>query len=118
MVPRSPSANATQTGSTILVGHSYGGAVITEAAANAANVVGLVYIADHTPDKGETISDLNKRFPAPPGSSHIRPIYNNEFLEVDPDTFQEVFAQDVDSVEARVMAAVQKPIAIKNLARK
>ena len=54
---------------------------------------------------------LNKRFPTPPGSSHIRPIYNNEFLQVDPDTFQEVFAQDVDAVQARVMAAVQKPIA-------
>ncbi|MBN3938576.1 MAG: alpha/beta hydrolase [Nostoc sp.] len=109
---------AAQTGSIILVGHSYGGAVITEAAANAANVVGLVYIAGHAPDKGESLSDLNKRFPTPPGSSHIHSIYNNKFLQVDPDTFQEVFAQDVDAVEARVMAAVQKPIAIKNFSEK
>lgn len=98
------------TGYTILVGHSYAGGVITQAAANVANVVGLVYIAAYAPDEGESLSDLRKHFPAPPSSSHIHPIYD-EFLHVDPDTFPEVFAQDVDTVEARVMAAVQKPIA-------
>ncbi|MEH1949625.1 MAG: alpha/beta hydrolase [Nostoc sp.] len=105
---------AAQTDPTILVGHSYGGAVITVAGANAPNVIGLVYIAAYAPDTGESLGDLNGRFPTPSGSSHVRPVYNNQFLEVDPDTFQEAFAQDVDTVQARVMAAVQKPIAIQN----
>ncbi|MEH1923226.1 alpha/beta fold hydrolase [Nostoc sp.] len=105
---------AAQTDPTILVGHSYGGAVITVAGANAPNVIGLVYIAAYAPDTGESLGDLNGRFPTPSGSSHVHPVYNNQFLEVDPDTFQEAFAQDVDTVQARVMAAVQKPIAIQN----
>ncbi|MBD2511689.1 alpha/beta hydrolase [Nostoc muscorum FACHB-395] len=109
---------AAQTDPTILVGHSYGGAVITVAGANAPNVIGLVYIAAYAPDTGESLGDLNGRFPTPLGSSHVRPVYNNQFLQVDPDTFQEAFAQDVETVQARVMAAVQKPIAIKNFDEK
>jgi pimeloyl-ACP methyl ester carboxylesterase len=109
---------AAQTDPTILVGHSYGGAVITVAGANAPNVIGLVYIAAYAPDTGESLGDLNGRFPTPSGSSHVRPVYNNQFLQVDPDTFQEAFAQDVETVQARVMAAVQKPIAIKNFDEK
>ena len=109
---------AAQTDPTILVAHSYGGAVITVAGTNAPNVIGLVYIAAYAPDTGESLGDLNGRFPTPSGSSHVRPVYNNQFLEVDPDTFQEAFAQDVDTVQARVMAAVQKPIAIPNFGDK
>ncbi|MEH2333781.1 alpha/beta fold hydrolase [Nostoc sp.] len=109
---------AVQTDPTILVGHSYGGAVITVAGTNAPNVIGLVYIAAYAPDTGESLDDLNGRFSTPSGSSHVRPVYNNQFLQVDPDIFQEAFAQDVDAVQARVMAAVQKPIAIKNFDEK
>src|SRR5690606_568138 len=52
-------------GPVVLVGHSYGGAVITVAGADADNVVGLVYVAAFIPDEGESIADINGRFPAP-----------------------------------------------------
>jgi pimeloyl-ACP methyl ester carboxylesterase len=99
-----------QTGPTILVGHSYGGVVITEAGANASNVVGLVYISAFAPDEGEVLGQLNERMPAVPGQANIRPDAYG-FLWIDPKAFPESFAQDVDPVQARVMAAVQEPIA-------
>ena len=98
------------TGSTILVGHSYGGAVITEAGADAPNVVGLVYIAAFAPDAGEGLGDVFARQAQPSGAASIRPDKNG-FLWIDPNEFHNSFAQDCDKVEARVMAAVQKPIA-------
>lgn len=101
---------AMQNGSTILVGHSYGGAVITEAGANASNVVGLVYISAFAPEGGEALGDLNGRMPAAPGQANFRPDAYG-FIWIDPKAFPESFAQDVDPVTARVMAAVQKPIA-------
>lgn len=100
---------AMQNGSTILVGHSYGGAVITEAGANASNVVGLVYISAFAPDSGEVLGELNGRMPAAPGQANLRPDAYG-FLWIDPKAFPESFAQDVDPVTARVMAAVQKPL--------
>lgn len=100
---------AMQSGSTILVGHSYGGAVITEAGANASNVVGLVYISAYAPEKGEVLGELNERMPAAPGMANLRPD-SEGFLWIDPEAFPESFAQDVDPVQARVMAAVQKPV--------
>lgn len=101
---------AAQEGPTILVGHSYGGAVITEAGADAPNVVGLVYVAAFAPDAGEGLGDIFARQAQPPGAASIRPDKNG-FLWIDPEEFRNSFAQDCDEVEARVMAAVQKPIA-------
>lgn len=101
---------AAQEGPTILVGHSYGGAVITEAGADLPNVVALVYIAAFAPDRGEGLGDIFARQLQPPGAGSIRPDKNG-FLWIDPATFRESFAQDCDEVDARVMAAVQKPIA-------
>ncbi len=100
---------AMQNGSTILVGHSYGGAVITEAGANASNVVGLVYISAFAPDEGEVLGELNGRMPAAPGQANLRPDAYG-FLWIDPKAFPESFAQDIDPTAARVMAAVQKPL--------
>lgn len=100
---------AMQNGSTILVGHSYGGAVITVAGANASNVVGLVYISAFAPDVGEVLGELNGRMPAAPGQANFRPDAYG-FIWIDPKAFPESFAQDVDPVAARVMAAVQKPL--------
>ena len=100
---------AMQSGPTILVGHSYGGAVITEAGANASNVVGLVYISAFAPDEGEVLGELNERMPAAPGIANLRPD-SEGFLWIDPEAFPESFAQDVDPVQARIMAAVQKPL--------
>lgn len=100
---------AMQNGSTILVGHSYGGAVITGAGADAQNVSGLVYIAAFAPEANEVLGALNERFPPTVGQSKIVPDAEG-FLWLDRAAFPEVFAQDVDPVEARVLAAVQKPI--------
>jgi pimeloyl-ACP methyl ester carboxylesterase len=98
-----------QNGSTILAGHSYGGAVITEAGANASNVVGLVYISAYAPEDGEVLGELNERMPTAPGMANLRPDPEG-FLWMDPEAFPESFAQDVDPLQARVMAAVQKPV--------
>jgi pimeloyl-ACP methyl ester carboxylesterase len=98
-----------QKGATVLVGHSYGGAVISIAGI-APNVVSLVYVAAFAPDAGESLNDLNSK--PGPGQSSIRPD-DQGFLWIDQEGFQEAFAADVDRVQARVMAAVQKPIAAR-----
>src|ERR1700727_1488377 len=61
-----------QDGPVILVGHSYGGAVITEAGANP-KVAGLVYVAAFAPEEGETLAGIAEKFPTPPGLGEIRP---------------------------------------------
>lgn len=98
-----------QKGPVILVAHSYGGVVITEAGANASNVVGLVYITAFAPDTGEALGQLNARMPPAPGLANIRPDAYG-FLWIDPKAFPDSFVQDVDPVQARIMAAVQKPL--------
>ena len=100
-----------QKGSTILAGHSYGGSVITEAGTNAHNVVGLVYVSAFAPEEGESLGDLYARAAAP-GVAHVRPD-DEGFLWIDPEAFGEAFAQDVDPVQARILAVVQKPIAAR-----
>ena len=108
---------AAQKGPTILVGHSYGGAVITGAANNAPNVTALVYIAAFGLDDGESLESLSQQGPITAGASQIRPD-DHGFLWIDPSGFPQVFATDVDPVEARVMAAVQKPLSIKSFTEK
>ena len=98
---------ALQEGSTVLAGHSYGGSVITEAGTNAPNVVGLVYVSAFAPEEGESLGDLYARAAAP-GVAHVRPD-DEGFLWIDP----EAFAHDVDPVQARILAVVQKPIAAR-----
>lgn len=100
-----------QDGPTLLVGHSYGGMVISNAG-NAGNVVGLVYIAAFAPDEGETPAGLFALRAPPPGAAAIRPD-NGGFLWLDRDLFHENFCQDVDKTEALVMAVTQKPIAAR-----
>jgi pimeloyl-ACP methyl ester carboxylesterase len=63
---------AQQDGPVLLVGHSYGGAVITEAG-NQPNVVGLVYIAAFAPDAGESLADIGEPFPDAPGAANLAP---------------------------------------------
>ncbi|MBV9889728.1 MAG: alpha/beta hydrolase [Rhizobacter sp.] len=101
---------AAQTGPVVVVGHSYGGAVITEAAANDANVKALVYIEAFAPEVGETIAAAGAKYPAPPLGTALKPDAAG-FLWVDRAKFHEVFAGDVPVAEARVAAATQKPIA-------
>ncbi len=98
---------ATQSGPVILVGHSYGGAVITEAG-NDPKVAGLVYIAAFAPDKGESVSTLIKD--SPPGAP-VPPILPpvDGFLFLDKAKFSAAFAADVDAEKAAFMADSQVP---------
>jgi pimeloyl-ACP methyl ester carboxylesterase len=97
-----------QRGPMVVVGHSYGGAVITGAAAGNSKVKGLVYIAAFAPEVGEKINAHNDKYPAMIGPA-LRPDAAG-FLYLDRAQFHYLFAQDVPTAAARVMAAAQKPI--------
>src|SRR5437773_11887558 len=101
-------ALAMQTGPLVLVGHSYGGAVITQAAAGNANVKALVYVAAFAPEVGEPIGAFGQQYPAPLGAALKQD--PSGFLYIDPAKFHEVFAADLPVAETNVAAAVQKPI--------
>jgi pimeloyl-ACP methyl ester carboxylesterase len=106
-------------GPVLLVGHSYGGAVITNAASDATGVVGLVYVAAFAPDQGEVLGEVaasskdsllgtaqvQREYPTGPGGETAP-----EFL-VDPARFREVFAADLPAEQAAVLAATQRPVA-------
>jgi pimeloyl-ACP methyl ester carboxylesterase len=104
---------AAQNGPVILVGHSYGGAVITEAG-NDPKVVGLVYIAAFAPDKGESVSSLIKD---PPPGAAIPPILppQDGYLLLDKAKFPASFAADVDVRRAEFMADSQVPWGVEAL---
>jgi len=82
-----------QDGPVLLVGHSYGGAVITEAGNNA-KVAGLVYVAAFAPDVGETLEGMGKKYPTPPGFSTVQPIEDG-FLLLTQKGVVENFGQDL-----------------------
>ncbi|MBV9359737.1 MAG: alpha/beta hydrolase [Chloroflexi bacterium] len=106
-------------GSVILVGHSYGGAVISNAASAAKNVVGLVFVAAFAPDEGERLGELASRskdsllgtaqvalhYPMGPGGESAV-----EF-GIDPAKLHDVFAADLPAEQAAVLAATQRPVA-------
>ena len=104
---------AAQNGPVILVGHSYGGAVITEAG-NDPQVVGLVYIAAFAPDKGESVSTLIKD---PPPGAPVPPILPpaDGYLLLDRGKFAASFAADVDPERAAFMADAQVPWGLEAL---
>jgi pimeloyl-ACP methyl ester carboxylesterase len=97
---------AQQKGPVVLVGHSYGGAVITEAG-NQSNVVGLVYIAAFAPDAGESLLDVGQAFPPPTGVANAAPD-SDGFVWINPQKFRESFCQDLSADEAYVMAVTQR----------
>ncbi|MGH9271764.1 MAG: alpha/beta fold hydrolase [Ilumatobacteraceae bacterium] len=107
-------------GPVVLVGHSYGGMVITEGGAEAPNVIGLVYVAAFIPELGETLASINTRYPTtstPPqlieatypgpvgGESHVE-------LSISSATFPTAFAADLPIEVTRVAAATQRPPAL------
>jgi pimeloyl-ACP methyl ester carboxylesterase len=98
-----------QKGPVVLVGHSYGGAVITGAAAGNANVKSLVYVAAFAPDANEPLAAAGSKFAPPPLNAAMVPD-SGGFLYIDRAKFRENFCQDVPEAEARVMAATQKPL--------
>jgi pimeloyl-ACP methyl ester carboxylesterase len=112
-------------GPVVLVGHSYGGAVITNAANGHPNVRALVYVAAFVPDEGEDILSLGRRYPGslivPPGfpgaTLTARPFPlpgggGDVDLYISPDSFRELFAEDLLEGETDVMAATQRPISL------
>jgi pimeloyl-ACP methyl ester carboxylesterase len=102
----------------LAIGHSYGGAVITNAATDASNVVGLVYVAAFAPDEGELLgaveagskdSVLNsalvpRQYPTPDGGSATE-------VSIDPAKARDAFAGDLSDEQAALIAATQRPVA-------
>jgi pimeloyl-ACP methyl ester carboxylesterase len=97
---------AQQDGPCILVAHSYGGAVITEAGAGP-SVAGLVYVAAHMPDAGENEADDGKRFPSDLSKSGAIKKTVDGFTYLDPAQFHEYFAADLSAAQAAFMARTQ-----------
>ena len=97
---------ALQDGPCILVAHSYGGAVITEAGTDSA-VAGLVYVAAHMPDAGENEADDGKRFPSDLSKSGAIKKTADGFTYLDPAQFHEYFAADLSAEQAAFMARSQ-----------
>ena len=106
-----------QTKPTVLVGHSYGGAVITGAATETPHVKALVYIAGFGLDEGESLDSLSKQGPPSPGSAAIRPDHSG-FLWIDREGFHQAFVADATPTEAAIMAAVQKPLSVASFTEK
>lgn len=101
---------ARQNGPTIVASHSYGGQIVTALGTEAQGVVGLVYIAAFGLDQGESIGALLEQAPAGPALAHLS-IDQQGFAWLPEDDFVHHFAADVDPVKARVMYAVQQPLA-------
>src|SRR6266516_259626 len=105
-------------GPVLAVGHSYGGAVITNAATQASNVVGLVYVAAFAPDEGERLGEVESTSKDSVLNAALVPLHYPtgqgtetaaEFA-VNPAHFHEVFAADLSAEQAAVMAATQRPV--------
>lgn len=97
-----------QPGPVVLVGHSWGGTVITEAGRDK-KVSALVYVAAFAPDAGQTSGEQGKGAPAPPGISQIK-ADGNGFLYLTPEGMAKDFAQDLPATQTAVMTATQGPI--------
>lgn len=102
-------------GPVVLVGHSYGGAVISTAANGNPNVKSLVYVAAFAPDQGETALELSGRFPGGTlGQALAKPVVlagGGKDFYIQQDKFHQQFAADVPQAEAQLMAIAQRPIA-------
>lgn len=96
-----------QDGPVLLVGHSYGGIVITEAGNNP-KVAGLVYVAAFAPEEGESGGALAQKFPQSPLFGEIRPIADG-YLLLSPKGVMECFAQDLSPEEKKLIIATQSP---------
>ncbi|MBO0144579.1 alpha/beta hydrolase [Agrobacterium sp. Ap1] len=100
-------------GPVILVGHSYGGPVITEAANDSPNVKALVYVAAFAPDVGESSSSLSSKFPGstlPKTLNTVALPDGNRDLYIRPDLFHDQFAADVPQPISEQMAVTQRPV--------
>ena len=110
---------ATIRGPIVLVGHSYGGAVASNAALGNDNVRALVYVAALAPDKGENVPDLTGKFPGATLGDHLYEVPLNDGtadVYVDPAGYHEHFAADLSFDQAAVAAATQRPFNTNALA--
>jgi pimeloyl-ACP methyl ester carboxylesterase len=105
-------------GPVLLVGHSYGGAVVTVAGAAARNVVGLVYVAAFILDEGESFGEVFAGFPPTPLGEALRPSNypladggTAVELTIAPDRYRQAFAADLPEEQTRVLAVMQRPFA-------
>ena len=99
-----------QDGPTILVGHSYGGQIMTALGTDTTGVAGLVYVAAFALDEGESLGALLAQGPTPPALVH-QSVDDRGFVWLAEDDFTNHFAADVDPVTSKVMFAVQQPLA-------
>lgn len=104
-------------GPVVLVGHSYGGALIS-VAGTTPNVVGLVYVAAYVPEQGESLGELQDRFPLSPLVSNLKewtyPVEGAEpavEVTIQGEAFPEIFAADVPTAVTKVLAVSQRPLA-------
>ncbi|RRA48818.1 alpha/beta fold hydrolase [Acidipila sp. EB88] len=102
---------AEQAEPTVLVGHSYGGAVITGAATATPQVKALVYVTAFGLAEGESLASLASQGPPPPGAAAVKPDAHG-FLWIEREQLHKVFAGDATDDEAAVLAAVQKPLSV------
>jgi pimeloyl-ACP methyl ester carboxylesterase len=103
-----------QGGPTVVVGHSYGGQIMTALGEETSNVVGLVYIAAFGLDQGETIGALLQAGPPTPALAHLN-IDSQGFARLPEEDYVGHFAADIDPVKARVMYAVQQALSASTL---
>jgi len=99
-------------GPVILVAHSYGGYVITNAGYNDPNVKGLVYVAAHAPREGQQHGPFPKEFEGKP----LLIFDKGGFAYINPAIFHDFFVQDIDQAQAKILAVVQKPANISGIA--
>lgn len=105
-----------QTGPVVLVGHSWGGMVITEAGQDE-RVKALVYVAAFAPSEGESATDLTKDYPTPEGLQSL--VADKQgFVSMSPERMAKYFAQDVPAAQTRIMAATQGAIRGQNFVEK
>jgi pimeloyl-ACP methyl ester carboxylesterase len=105
---------ARQDGPTVVAGHSYGGQIMTALGEGAPNVAGLVYIAAFGLDEGESLGAVLAQGPPTPAIAHLS-IDKQGYAWLPEDDFVNHFAGDVDPVKAKVMFAVQQPLAVSAL---
>ena len=109
---------STMDGPVVLVGHSYGGAVITNVDANAGQITGLVYVAAFAPEPGESANSLAQRFPGSTLGDALRPVPRSNGttdLYIARELYHDQFAADVPAAEAAWMAATQRPVTLEAL---
>jgi pimeloyl-ACP methyl ester carboxylesterase len=102
----------------VLVGHSYGGAVITNVAADAGEITGLVYVCGFAPDAGETANDLAAKFPGSTLPDAVRPTPRSDGttdFAIAQELFHDQFAADVPVARTSRMAVAQRPITLEAL---